>query len=329
MFSLFLMLIACKGCGAWWVMPPLPQPADNPDPDPFDTAIEEVEPEDTGEYEPPPPSACIYDEVEPNGDVNNPQDLPLEAWMCGVFGEPADTDLFAFDIEDESWIRIWVRAFELGSFANPRAFLLDAGDSSFSASMIGSGLSADLDNTFKLDRGRTLKLGLLEQEDGRTQWGPDYYWRLRVSIVKSPVTWTSEEPVDEDGDDFNNSRESPDILNDGDRVFGRLERTTNDWYAVDIGEERTDVVIQTDSWSHGSPLDPRLTVLGPDGGTVDIASTHDSVYNRDAKVEFTALEAGRYLVKLDTAVTEAGGQPFWYVLDASMTVVASPDTGTE
>ena len=39
------MLIACKGCGAWWVMPPLPQPADNPDPDPFDTAIEEVEPE--------------------------------------------------------------------------------------------------------------------------------------------------------------------------------------------------------------------------------------------------------------------------------------------
>ena len=249
--------------------------------------------------------------------------------MCGVFGEPADTDLFAFEIEDESWIRIWVRAFELGSFANPRAFLLDARDSSFSASMIGAGLSADLDNTFKLDRGRSLKLGLLEQEDGFTQWGPDYYWRLRVSIVKSPVTWTSEEPVDEDGDDFNNSRESPDILNDGDRVFGRLERTTNDWYAVDIGDERTDVVIQTDSWSHGSPLDPRLTVLGPDGETVDIASSHDSVYNRDAKVEFTALEAGRYLVKLDTDVTEAGGQPFWYVLDASMTVVASPDTGTE
>ena len=43
----------------------------------------------------------------------------------------------------------------------------------------------------------------------------------------------------------------------------------------------------------------------------------------------TALEPGRYLIKLDTAVTEAGGQPFWYVLDASMTVVDSPDTGAE
>ena len=98
------------------------------------------------------------------------------------------------------------------------------------------------------------------------------------------------------------------------------------------------VVSSAPEWVSGG--DARVAVSGSssllgeaqlrlNGETVDIASTHDSVYNRDAKVEFTALEAGRYLVKLDTAVTEAGGQPFWYVLDASMTVVASPDTGTE
>ena len=110
--------------------------------------------------------------------------------------------------------------------------------------------------------------------------------------------------------------------------MGAWSGTTNDWYAVDIGDERTEVVVQTDSWSHGFPS-TRLTVTGPDGETVDIASTHDSIYNRDAKVEFTALEPGRYLIKLDTSVTEAGGQPFWYVLDASMTVVDSPDTGAE
>ncbi len=311
-------------------MPPLPQPAaDPPEPEPFDTAIEEVEPEDTGVYEPPPPSACPIEEVEPNGDVTAPQALPLETWMCGVFGEPADNDFFEFDINEESWIRIWVRATELGSFANPRAFLLDGDDSSFSASLVDTSFSSDLDYTLKLDRGRTLKLGLLEQEDGITQWGPDYYWRLRVSVVKAPVTWTSEEPVDEDGDDFNNSSENPDILTDGDRVFGRLERVSNDWYAVDVGEERTEVVIQTDSWIHGSPLDPRLTVTGPDGETVDSATTHDSIYNRDAKVAFTALQAGRYLVKLDAVDTAAGGQPFWYVLEAALNPVESPDTGSE
>ena len=157
--------------------------------------------------------------------------------------------------------------------------------------------------------------------------GPDYYWRMRVSIAKSPVTWTSEEPVDEDGDDFNNSSENPDILNDGDRVFGRLERPmigTPSILAMSGRRSATRRTVERRSPPRPSPHGHRA-----DGETVDIASTHDSIYNRDAKVEFTALEPGRYLIKLDTAVTEAGGQPFWYVLDASMTVVDSPDTGAE
>jgi len=329
MFSVFLMLLACKGCGAWWVMPPLPRPAENQDPEPFDTAIEEVDPEDSGVYEPPPPSACTYDEVEPNGLITDPQVLPLEVWMCGIFGESEDNDYFVFDVEEESWIRIWVRAEGLGSFANPRAFFHEATGSSFSADFRDGYLSADFDHTIKLDTARTLKIALLEQEDGDVQFGPDYYWRLRVSVVKAPVEWTSEEPVDEDGNDFNNSSASPDILVGGDRVFGRLERAANDWYAIDIGEERTEVVVQTDAWIHGSPLDPRLTVTAPDGSVVGVAYSHDNPNNRDAKVAFTALEAGRYLIKLDTAVPEGDGRPYWYVLEALTTVVGSPDTGTE
>ena len=181
--------------------------------------------------------------------------------MCGVFGEPADNDFFVFDIEEESWIRIWVRATELGSFANPRAFLLDADDSSFSASFVDVLLVGPRPHDQAGPRANAQDR-LLEQEDGITQWGPDYYWRMRVSIRsrRSPgplkSQWT-------DGDDFNNSSENPDILNDGDRVWAP-EATTNDWYAVDIGDERTEVVVQTDSWSHGF-LDLASRSPGPTG----------------------------------------------------------------
>jgi len=326
MHSLFLMLLSCKGCGAWWVMPQLPRVQPN-EPSPFDTSVDDPEEEDSGDEPLPPPSACANNELEPNGDISDAQDLPLEEWMCGIFGEPVDNDYFSFEIEEESWLRVWVRATELGSFANPRAFLLDEDDGNFSASFEDSYLSADIDRTFKLDRGRELSIALLEQELGTDQYGPDYEWRMRVSVVKSPVTWNTEEPVDEDGEDSNDNSATPDIVMDGDRVFGRVEKTGNDWYALDLTDERTEVVVQTDAWIHGSPLNPEIEVEGPDGETIDYSNTHDSGYNFDAKVSFTAQEAGRYLIRLG-AVDGFGGLPYWYVLDVSADVVLEPsDTG--
>jgi hypothetical protein len=327
MHSLFLLLLSCKGCGAWWVMPQLPQ-VQPEEPSPFDTAVDDPDPEDSGDIPLPPPSACANVEAEPNG-VNEPQDLPLEAWMCGIFGEPIDNDYFAFSIEEASWLRVWVRAAELGSFANPRAFLLDEDDGDFSASFEDSYLSPDIDRTFKLDRARDLKIGLLEQEIGTTQFGPDFEWRMRVSVVKAPVTWNTEEAVDDEGDDFNNSSASPDMVFDGDRVFGRMEKVTNDWYAIDLTDERTEVVIQTDAWIHGSPLNPELLVRDPDGDTIAYAYTHDNAQNFDALVSFTAQQAGEYLIKL-SPVDGFGGQPYWYVLDVSAVVVPSAvDTGID
>ena len=306
-------------------MPQLPRVQPN-EPSPFDTAVDDPEPEDSGVPPPPPPTACANNEMEPNG-VNEPQDLPLEEWMCGIFGEPIDNDYFAFEIEEESWLRVWVRAAELGSFANPRAFLLDEDDGDFSASFEDSYLSSDIDRTIKLDKGRDLKIGLLEQEIGTTQFGEEFEWRMRVSIVKAPVTWNAEEPVDDNGDDFNNNSASPDIVADGDRVFGRMEKTGNDWYAIDLTDERTEVVIQTDAWIHGSPLNPELRVKGPDGETIDYAYTHLSDSNYDARVAFTAQEAGQYLIKL-SPFGGFGGQPYWYVLDVSAQIVPAPsDTG--
>ena len=328
MQSLILLLLSCKGCGAWWVMPPLPTANDNSqDESEFDTAIEDPE-EDSGVDDLPPPSACAFDEIEPNGDVDDPQDLPLEAWMCGAFEIRADNDYFAFEIETESWIHLWVRAQDLGSFANPRAFLLDENDASFSASLLDSFQSADLDYVIKLDKGRELNIGLLEQD---TLYGEeDYYWRMRVSVVKPPVEWNTEEPVDDEGVDFNNSRADADSIANGDRLFGRLERNKNDYYSIELTDEPTFVSIQTESWVHGSPLNPCLTLVETPAGEIEDPTrvcTHDTEGKFDSQIEFTSTEAGSYIIKLDGTDSTQGGQPFWYVLDVRTEAASESDTG--
>jgi hypothetical protein len=297
------------------------------EPPPFDTAVDEPDEEvDTGD-ELPPATICANMEQEPNGEVDEAQELPLEQWMCGYFGELGDNDLFAFDIEEASWLRVWVRAQELGSLANPRAFLYDE-DREFDASFEDSFLSADIDRTFKLDEGRELFLGILEQEVGSVQFGEEYEWRLRVSVVKAPVTWTSEE-VEE-----NDSRAEANPVVDGDRVFGRIEHGLRyDWFELEVTEDREDVSIETDSWSHGSPLNPEIMVEGPDGTEIGSAFTHDSASNFDAKVAFTATEPGTYKIRVGSCCAgdgaRPGGLPNWYVLDVSSVpvVVETEDTG--
>ena len=337
------------------MLPPLPTVADNStDQSQFDTAIEEPE-EDSGIEIPGPPSACEYDEIEPNDEIANPQELPLEEWMCGAFEKSADNDYFTFDIEEESWIHIWVRAEELGSFANPRAFLLDADSSDFSGSLLGGAaisgddedqaFTADLDYYIKLDEPRTLNLSLTEQD---LLFGPDdYKWRLRVSIVKPPVTWNAEELVDENGDDFNSNKAEAEELVDGMRLFGRLEaKPKRDFFYIDVPDERATVTLETDSWSHGSPLNPCLVLVGTPEGWIpsDDPTTpeneneqvskcrHDSISNYDAKLQFTSQEAGRYTIKLTDGSSDpgaAGGKPFWYVLETTVDVRPSTDTGLD
>ncbi len=324
---LFILLLSCKGCGSCWVMPGLPNVAVT-DPPPFDTGVDDPPPEDTGE-ELPPASICLQQEVEPNNDIRDAQDVAMEEWMCGIFGEPADNDLFTFDVESDAWVRVWIRASELGSLANPRAFLYDE-DEEFAASFEDSFLSEDIDRTFKLDKAREMYIGLLEQNTGSLQYGEEYDWRMRVSIVKAPVDWNTEEIED------NDSRDSANIVSDGDRVFGRVENGFRyDWYMLEVTEERTEVVVQTDAWIHGSPLNPEIMVEGPDGEEIDKRHTHDSSSNYDAKVAFTAMDTGEYLIRVGACCSgdsggRGGGLPHWYVLDVDAQPVegGAADTGS-
>ena len=108
MHTLFIWLLSCKGCGQCWYFPTIPG-VNVTDPPPFDTAIDEP-PEDTGEEEElPPSSVCDFVEVEPNRAVD-PQPLPLEYWLCGAFGEALDSDAFGFEADEDTWLRLQVRA---------------------------------------------------------------------------------------------------------------------------------------------------------------------------------------------------------------------------
>jgi len=326
MISMLFWLISCKGCSALFFMPSLPTGGAVEDPPPFDTGIEDpTEIEDTGDQL-PPPAICTNMEEEPNDAVGDEQALPLEQWMCGYFGQVGDNDGFAFDIDRASWVRVRVRAEALGSLANPRAFIYDE-DGEFEASFEDSYLTSDIDTTFLLDEPRELAIGILEQEIGSLQFGEEYQWRLMVSVVKAPVTWNQEE-IEE-----NDSRADANPVADGDRVFGRIEHGARyDWFELEVDDERTDVVIQTDSWMHGSPLSPEILIEGPDGEEVDRASEHDVPSNRDAKVSFTATEPGSYMIRVGSCCSgesaRPGGLPNWYVLDVSATPApAEGDTG--
>lgn len=316
MLSLLILLVACKGCDALFFMPGFPAgPGTVEEPPPFDTGVDDPPDEDDTGDDLPPPQICANMEVEPNDAVGSEQELPLEQWMCGYFGDLGDNDGFIFDVERPSWVRVRVRAEELGSPANPRAFIYDE-DGEFEASIEDSYLSSDIDTTFKLDEPRELAIGILEQESGSVQFGEDYEWRLMVSIVKAPVEWGVEEA------EPNDARADANTVESGDRVFGRIEHGARyDWYQIEVPDERTDVVIETDSWIHGSPLNPEILVEGPDGEEVDRAFKHDAVSNYDAKVAFTATEPGPYLIRVGTCCEDStartGGLPSWYVLNVN------------
>jgi hypothetical protein len=314
MHTLFIWLLSCKGCGSCWYMPVVPSVSVT-DPPPFDTAIDEP-PEDTGEEELPPSSLCDFEELEPNNDPDDPQDLPLERWMCGAFDVPMDGDVFGFEVDSDAWIRVWVRASALGSMANPRLFIFDE-DDEFTGSFEDSFLSEDIDRTFKLDEARTMGIGLFEQNIGTVQFGEDYFWRMRVSITKAPVKWDLEE------EEPNDSKDDAMSVANGDRIYGWVENgTKNDWFSLDVTEANTDVVVETDSWVHGSPLNPEIEVKGPDLEQIAIEDRHDTSSNFDAKVAFTADVPGEYLIRLGACCeanpsSRKGGMPFWYVLDVS------------
>jgi len=316
---LILFLISCKGCVSCWYIPALPQ-VDQPDPRVDTGDTDDPEPEDTGDTaDPPPYVGCTWPEDEPNDAVTSPNELALEEWACGVFQDPYDNDFFAFEVDSASWIRVWIRGSELLTNADPRAFILDeVGD--FTGTFEDGYLTSDIDNTFKLDQPRDMYIALLEQS-GLS--GEEYEWEMRVSVVKPPVSWTAEEV------EPNDARADANAIEDGSRVFGRVEVSTRyDYYRLTVDDEKSYVSLNIEAYRFGSPLNAEILVEDPEGAEV-LREAYTGT-TPDPQVSFTAMEPGDYIVRvgacceLDSSPRHAG-LPYWYVIDLSIT----PDTLTD
>ncbi len=321
---LILFLISCKGCMSCWVLPPLPQ-VDQPDPrvdtGETDEVVDSAEPQDSGD--PPPYVGCTWPEDEPNNQVTSPNPLALEEWACGVLGEPFDNDYFSFEVDSDAWIRVWLRGSEILTNADPRAFILDE-EGDFTATLEDGYLTSDIDNTFKLDQPRDMYIAVLEQGG---LYGDDYEWEMRVSVVKPPVTWNTEEVED------NDSRADANVIADGSRVFGRVEYIARyDYFVLTVDDEKSAVTIDVESFRFGSPLNAELLIEDPDGE--EVLKEAYSGSTPDPQVSFTAMQTGDYIVRVgacceDSSAPRHAGLPYWYVLSVGVTPDMSSDVDSD
>ena len=271
------------------------------------------EPDDSGPVDTSPPLPCDVPEVEPNNPISAAQDLPMEKWACGTFSTGDIVEVFKFDNEEGGWLRVWGRAFEIGSVAD---ILLSVAsdDGLYGASRLSNPDSTDADMVFFVDRDYTFYATLAEQY-GRS--GDAYRWEMMASMVKEPVEFDSTEAAD------NNSASTAGTVTFGDRVFGRIDSTTDvDWFAFDLPEGRTDLLIDVDAWYFGSPADTRIELFKPDGESFrESGSRADSPegYDLDPYLSASVTEGGRWTVKIfpepkSETGAGGGGRAYWYVL---------------
>ncbi|MCK6506422.1 hypothetical protein L6R53_24120 [Myxococcota bacterium] len=315
MAPLLLLLSACNPSACIEVTPVDPSQdggaADDTGPPPDDTG-------DTGPIDTGPAAACDVPEVEPNHPYDNAQALPMEQWACGAFGEEDDgAEIFLFENEEPGWLRIWARAYEIGSLADITLSVTST-ESPYAASRLSNPDSTDVMIVFPVDDEVELYATLNEQY-GRG--GEAYGWNLMASQVKAPLEWTVEEQAS------NDSAASAQVVVDGDRVFGKMNSTTDyDWYALELPEGRSDIVVDIEAWKYGSPADIRLEFYRPDGTryTWDSHTSEEGAYDLDPKLTPSVTYGGTWTVKVMPEVDDqgslegGGGAAYWYVMDVSV-----------
>ncbi|RME24696.1 MAG: hypothetical protein D6798_10620 [Deltaproteobacteria bacterium] len=306
--SLLLLLAACNPTACVEV------PVGDPTQDGDGSAVgDSGGPDDSGPVDTGPPPPCDVPEVEPNSPYSNAQDLPMEQWACGVFSDPDDlTEIFYFENDRAGWLRVWGRAFEIGSLAD-LTLTVAATDGPYAATRLGNPTSTDTDLIFPVDDDYGFYVTLSETY---TRSGDSYRWELMASEVKAPVKWTSEEGSD------NDSATRAEPITSGDRRLAFMNSTTDiDWYAIELPEGGAPVTIDVDAWYYGSPADVRAEFYEPDATTLFRAasgSTTNGANDLDPHLEPSPTEGGTWYVKVIPDSSGGGGAAYWYVIEVDI-----------
>lgn len=279
----------------------------------------------TGDSSPPldttPEPPCDVPEVE--GETpTSPQELPLEEWACGQFGNGADYEWFEFSTDQEDWARLLVHAASIGSAADISVLVYDEDDTSYYAFVTGSPDSPDPYLVFHTDKARTFLITMGESYYG---YGDDYTWEMMASVTKPPVTWTGYEV------EPNDTLTTATAIVEGDVLYGTIGAASDfDRYKITIpDDQKRDVKVTVVAFNEGSPADLRAVAYDPEGNFVKASSSGSDVYDRDPQLTFTTDEAGDYTVLLREEY-DKGSPLYWYTISVDVSDPAVVDTaGTD
>ena len=303
------LLFACSACVSC-IEIPLDQ--ENEDQQPSDEPIDSAEPEDTAEdtaenFDPPP---CPVMELEPNGTYEEAQYVPMETWFCGEFTEQADLEVFDFDFPDEGWLKVWIRAQDLGSTADTLVSIKSGSQTALSTFY---GESTDPVLIVPVKEGTTISAAIQEQYNG---FGDNHFWEALFSQVKPPVEYNATEV-----DDFNDGMASGQYVETGDRVLGIIDSNYDrDWFLIELGEGDHDLTFSIEANQLGSPIDAMIYLYPPEA--LEDADTNHVKYRNhglsanstDPYLTYSTNQAGVWGVMIKT-YNGSGSDFYWYVLD--------------
>jgi len=306
LLSIFLACSACISC----VEIPLDQ--ETQEQQPSDEPIDTSETEDTGEenFDPPP---CPVMELEPNGTFEEAQYIPMETWFCGDFHETADLDVFEFDFPEEGWLKVWVRAQDLGSTADVLVSITHGSDTALSTFF---GESTDPVLVVPVKEGMTISAAVQEQYNG---FGDNHFWETMFSQIKVPVEYNLLE-IDEN----NNGMVNGQAIASGDRVLGIIDSNYDrDWYHLELPEGTHDITLSIEANQHGSPIDamiylyPPEVLEDPDVGYVKYRNHGLNPNSTDPYLTYTADRGGVWGVQIKT-FNSSGSDFYWYLLNVDV-----------
>lgn len=223
-----------------------------PDPPVEETGEEDSEQDDTSDtvdtVDTTPPPPCAQPEVEPNFNESNATFIEMESYACGFFESANDFDVYAFEMEEVSWLKIDVDAVERGSSGNP--ILTVESESGLAAISLRGPRSNDPLLVFPVNIAEQWVVRLTEAQGG---FGEDYDYKLIATATKEPVEWTGYEA------DQNDELDEAQLITEGEVIYGIIDSSVDfDWYRVDTPEGRNQITVQITGQGVGSPLFPRL-----------------------------------------------------------------------
>ncbi len=316
MLPLLLLLSACNPASC--VEVPIGDPSADDDGD-GGSQGDTAEPQDSGPIDTGPPLPCDIPEEEPNSPYGNAHEIPMEHWACGTFSDAEDiSEIFYFENDRAGWLRIWTRAFEIGSLAD-MVLSVSSSDGPYGGSRLSNPYNTDASMVFPVDDDYGFYVTLSENF---TRYGDSYRWEFMASMVKEPLEWTRDA---DQGDNDSIGRAEP--IASGERLFAYMETSSDiDWFAFEVPTDDAYITLDIDAWFYGSPSDVQIALYKPDGTYQegDSASNHDGAHDLDPLLSTHLTEAGTWYAKVSPQVADAnnsdggGGAAFWYVLELTV-----------